>query len=373
MDSGKMRVDTVRFQRNYQMLNEMIEQKQNALNESVGFPVNVGSSKDLKALFIDKCHCDPLRMNLKSGRLSFAKDVIERMDTPYTTPVLEMKSLVAVQKYFKIAERSISPSGYIDFSLVVGTTGRLYAKDPCVMSFPAEIRECIVPEPGRIFLAGDYVNQELTIIAHIVGEHGLIQDIRAGFDPFSVIAQESGVARDDVKTTTYAFMYGSKPEHIAVKMMRTVDEINGILGAIFRRYPRLSEWSKIPAYVNEVGRSQTLFGDEYVIDTNDYDRDKQIRRAVNMIPQGTAAGILKRVIDQVVRKPLTYWRFVVPVHDMVLVEVDVDRVNECSVELRSIMQSFLNGDLTVKMSLGTNWREAWEASPDLEFGGSSEE
>lgn len=373
MEPGRLRVDVEKFRRNHQILIDMIAEKQVRLNEAAGFPVNVGSSKDLKALFIDKCHCDPIKMNLKSGRLSFAKDIIEKMDTPYTESVLELKSLNAVEKYFKIADRTIDPTGHITFQWVDGVTGRLYAKEPCVISFPGEVRECIIPEDGKIFLSGDYVNQELSIIAHIVGEQGLINDIKAGADPFTVISEGLGVLRDDVKTCVYAFMYGSKPEHIATKLYRPVTEVNAILAGVFSRYPLLKEWAKTAAYVDQEGRSRTIFGDEYVIDQSDYDHDKQVRRAVNHIAQGSAAGVLRRLIDKLNLRPVTFWRFVVAAHDCVVVECDRDRVHECSTELRSIMEDFLNGDLMVKMSIGTNWREAWEGTGDVESSGVYEE
>jgi DNA polymerase I-like protein with 3'-5' exonuclease and polymerase domains len=310
-------------------------------------------------------------MNLKTGRLSFAKDILEKMDTPYTEAVLELKSLNAVEKYFKIADRTIDPTGHITFQWVDGITGRLYAKEPCVISFPGEVRECIIPEEGKIFLSGDYVNQELSIIAHIVGEHQLINDIKAGLDPFTVISEAMSVVRDDVKTCIYAYMYGSKPEHIATKLYQPIEKVNAILTGVFSRYPQLKEWAKTATYVDQEGRSRTLFGDEYVIDRGDYDHDKQVRRAVNHIAQGSAAGVLRRLIDKINLRSTSFWRFVVAAHDCVVVECDRDRVHECSTELRSIMEDFLNGDLTVKMSIGTNWREAWES--DVESSGVHEE
>lgn len=361
MDKGKLRVNLETFNQNWESLNKEIAIAEGSLNEVAGFPVNVGSAKDLEELFCKKYGVKPLRVGVKSGRISFSKEVIEAWDTPVTRQVIDLKSMKGSLKYFAIAKKFlVEKDGYgeIEFDWSEeATTGRLYAKDPSVMSFPEQVREAIIPKPGNIFIAADYVNQELAIIAHILGDRQMIEDIRSGRDPFTVLAELTGAPRDKIKVMIYALMYGSKPEHIPEKVLMEPNQASFILGRIFAYYPSLHRWLEMAKKVDAQGYAETLFGDRYTLDQSNPDHEKEIRRGVNFIAQGTAAGILRRVLPQI---PPTNLEFVVCVHDSILTETEEFDAVRGTQEVRRVMEDVLDGDLTVKIKIGYTWKEVWK-------------
>lgn len=361
---GQFRVDLVKFRKNHGALLEKITHSQTALNEMAGFPVRVGSSNDLKMLFIDKYKMDPLQMNLKSGRLSFSKDVVRKYETPATPLVMDLKSYHGIEKYFRIAEKafhSVTPTeARINFDIQEESkTGRVYAQNPSVMSFPADIRECIIPEEGNVFIGADFVAEELTIMAVTVGARKFLDLIKAGTDIMTMLAEKSGVARHDVKTVVYAYMYGAKMDWIGKKLLLSPEQVKAVLAAFYETSPEFSAWHMVRDAVVRFGGSKTLIsGRSYSIDTNNPDQEEEIRRAVNFVIQGTAADILRGVIDWVVSKP--YFKLKIFVHDSVVVEVDPNILEMASAELKKHMVSYLGNSFAVDLKVGQTWRQAWE-------------
>src|SRR4029077_4975970 len=73
-------------------------------------------------------------------------------------------------------------------------TGRLSSSDPNLQNIPARtasglrIRSAFVPEPGWVFLASDYSQVELRVLAHLCGDAELQAAFRAGEDIHRVTA-----------------------------------------------------------------------------------------------------------------------------------------------------------------------------------------
>src|SRR6266487_1235933 len=106
---------------------------------------------------------------------------------------------------------------------MVAVTGRLSSSQPNVQNIPIRtelgrrIRAAFVPESGWRFVAADYSQIELRILAHVSGEESLVEAFRAGEDIHQRTAAEVfGVAvtavvaeqRAVAKTTNFAVIYG---------------------------------------------------------------------------------------------------------------------------------------------------------------------
>ena len=72
------------------------------------------------------------------------------------------------------------------FNQLVAATGRLSSSSPNLQNIPIRtelgrrIRAAFVPEPGWRFVAADYSQIELRILAHVSGEESLLAAFRAG-------------------------------------------------------------------------------------------------------------------------------------------------------------------------------------------------
>lgn len=329
--------------------------KQRELNISVGFACNANSAKDLYKVFIEKYKQVPIKLR-KGGRPSFSSDVVRKYDTPVTELVLKMKNLMAREKYLRIFEKHVD-QGYIHYSWQMkSVTGRIYAEKPNVLSFPGELRKCIIPESDKVYIGFDIKNEELTIIAYLTECRGLIDDIKAGSDVFGELSAATGVARHDVKTAVYAYAYGSDSSRIASKIYEKEEIVDRVLALLYKKYPELSKWRKVPQQVEAAGHSTSIYGETYTIDKNSPDLNKEVRRAVNFIVQSSAASILKNFIKQFSESDVN-GSIKVCVFDSVVIETE--RPEDVRHFVKEFFSKCLSGILQYDLKQGKSWYEVW--------------
>jgi len=357
-------VDEAIFNSNWEAIKVRAAEQQVALDKAAGFSVNSGSRIDLEALLIEKLGFEPQftkskKVNFtRKRRPSFAKEVLATYDHPIARQLTEIRSTLAVDKAFRFTEPTIN-DGSITYGIQPeSVTGRIYGEKPPVHALPAEIREAIFPETDHTFIVADYKSQELCIIAHICGCKKLLDELKAGVDIMEELAYE-GFDREKVKVAIYAYMYGSIPEHMAYNLNIPIDQIKTFLETLFKRYPEFSKWMDCRDQVNKQGWSETIFGDRYTVNIRKPEkRDEEVRRALNFIAQGSAAGSLYRAIQGVAaEKDLTVK---VGTFDALLIQCPTVSVSDCIDKVQNIFDGVLPGVLQAKVTHGSNWREAWK-------------
>ncbi|MFW6202619.1 MAG: DNA polymerase I, partial [Gemmatimonadota bacterium] len=115
---------------------------------------------------------------------------------------------------------------HTSFNQTVASTGRLSSSEPNLQNIPirtdlgAEIRRGFVPAAGHKFIAADYSQIELRILAHLSGETALVEAFRRGVDihrqtaalVFDVLPEEvTADMRAAAKTINFATIYGIGP------------------------------------------------------------------------------------------------------------------------------------------------------------------
>jgi len=350
MESGRLRLDLEQFGVNYETVRAELDTYQVELDDLAGFSVNVNSPKDLEKVFIDKYGMTPMKVNVKSGRMSFAKEVIEQYDTPATRLVITVKSLKSELKYFESVS-TLRDGEYLNFEWAEESkSGGLYAKNPAVLSFPQRLREVIIPEEGNVFVMGAYRFQDLSIIAHVLGDQKLLEDIRAGRNIISVLSQHTETPGNVIYSILQEFVRGAAPDHIATKVFLDPIKVNFILGRVFNYYPVLKGWLDKPKQVLEQGCADTLFGERYNLDESNHDREKEARVGVNYIGQGSAAHILREAM-----KKLSAYTIKLTIHSAIIVEVSPIEVEKALQDLQESMLSILPEAMTVRTSTGPSW------------------
>lgn len=350
MENGRLRLDVETFANNFESVKAKLMVKQGELDALAEFPVNTNSPKDLEKLFITKYGMEPMKVNVGSGRISFAKEVIEQYDTPATQLVIDVRALKSAVKYFESVEK-LRDGEYLSFEWAEESKSRrLYAKNPAVMSFPQVLRDAIIPEPGKVFVMGSYQFQDLSVIAHLVGEQTLLNDIREGKNIIAVLAQKSETKSSVIYNIMQEFMRGATPEHIATKVFLDPIKVHFILGRIFNCYPGLQVWMNMPKQVLEQGYADSIFGERYNLDESNHDREKESRVGVNFIGQTSSAQILREALQK-----LSEYKLVLTVHSNIIVEVFPAEVEKAIQDLQEIMLSILPESLTVRTSFGPSW------------------
>jgi len=115
--------------------------------------------------------------------------------------------------------RLVTSEGRIHHHCSVSTnTFRCAHRKPNLGQVPAdkEFRELFTASPGKVMVGADLSGIELRMLAHYLGRYdgGRYADILLNDDIHQVNADKIGITRRQVKTVTYAFLYGAGNEKI---------------------------------------------------------------------------------------------------------------------------------------------------------------
>ena len=113
----------------------------------------------------------------------------------------------------------VTGEGRIHHHCSVSTnTFRCAHRKPNLAQVPAdkEFRELFTASPGKVMVGADLSGIELRMLAHYLGRYdgGRYADILLNDDIHQVNADKIGITRRQVKTVTYAFLYGAGNEKI---------------------------------------------------------------------------------------------------------------------------------------------------------------
>ena len=355
----RLRVDLDLFRQKHNQLGTAIIQNQLLLNDKAGFSVNINKVAHLQQIFADQ---PVIKYNLKRRTPSFSKDVIKRFESPFSSLILKLKTLYAEERYYQYLSKALDGE-YFAFSFrQEPLIGRIYAKDPPVMSFPLSLRECIVPEKNAKFLYIDFKSLHLCIIAYLLGDSSFISDVKQGKDVFQSISFSLSCEREDVKTTLYAFFYEADPLSLSKRLFGNDHSVYKILDVFFDQYPVMRGWQQVKEECRRSGFSETLlYKRRYTINRSEPDYEREVRRAINFITAGTEAEVLRELLKALLRLSYSVRIFV---HDAVLVEADVDHLPETQQGLYNIASSFFQNSLPFCIRVGDNWAQVCDRRMD---------
>ena len=262
-------------------------------------------------------------------------------------------------------------------------TGRLSSSDPNLQNIPArteagrKIRTAFVPRTGHVFLACDYSQVELRVLAHLTGDPGLVAAFRAGEDihrhtaakVFDVLPDlVSDQMRRRAKAVNFGILYGMSEMRLAREQGMSRAEARKFIQAYFERF------EKVRGYIDQVreralrdGAVSTMFGRVRLFpqlkqNLNHNVREQALRGAVNTTIQGTAADLMKLAM-------LAVWHelkaaslksgMLLQVHDELLLEVPQGEIEQISELVPRVMQDVhrLDVPLVVDRKIGKNWLE----------------
>jgi DNA polymerase-1 len=265
-------------------------------------------------------------------------------------------------------------------------TGRLSSSDPNLQNIPVQsqeggrIRSAFIPEPGNFFIAADYSQIELRLLAHLSGDQNLIHAFREGYDIHSSTAREiMGLSKDQEvpselrrigKTINFGIVYGMGAFRLGRELGIPVNQASQYITNYFNRYPKVKEYfAKLEDTALTSGEVQTIFGRKRVIgsiDTSGRDQGFAMRAAINAPLQGSAADIIKLAmikVDQLLKQRYPEAKLILQIHDELLIEAP-DRGEQANKELIQAIVKAMESALTISVPLkvdagsGYNWQEA---------------
>ena len=169
------------------------------------------------------------RLNVKLSKITTTGkpiiDEITLMEINIPFSIQCAKCLTIKKKLGMISEgvnawnRLVTSEGKIHHHCSVSTnTFRCAHRKPNLAQCPAdkEFRELFTASPGKVMVGADLSGIELRMLAHYLGRYdgGRYADILLNDDIHQVNADKIGITRRQVKTVTYAFLYGAGNEKI---------------------------------------------------------------------------------------------------------------------------------------------------------------
>ena len=265
----------------------------------------------------------------------------------------------------------------------VAATGRLSSSDPNLQNIPTRselghrVRQAFTVPEGSVFLACDYSQIELRLLAHLSGDEHLVAAFNSGADfHAATAARVFGVPVDEVtpqlrsraKAVNFGIVYGQQAYGLATSLKIGRAEAQEMIDRYFDAYPGVRAYlDESVRLAHERGWATTMYGRKRHI-KEFRQKNKQLiafgeRTAMNHPMQGTAADIIKIAMVQVerrLREEGLASRLVLQIHDELDLEVPVGELEAASELVRSTMEGVaqLKVPLIAEVSYGSNWAEA---------------
>lgn len=257
------------------------------------------------------------------------------------------------------------------FKIIGTTSGRLSSSEPNLQQIPktsvdANIKKQLVAPNGKLYMALDYSQAELRIMAHLSGDETYLEAFAKGQDPhLAIAANKYGVSYDEAnkaysdeqhpdyklwknrrkqaKQICFGIIYGIQKKLLAVKLsdpkagiIVTPDEAQQQLNEFFQEHPKIKKFmiNQEKVLVRH-GYIKSLFGRKrrlpQVYSDNEQEAAYAVRLSVNMPCQSAASDMT------LFASILNYWKMrqgILPympetctVHDAVYYLADPQDVN----------------------------------------------
>ncbi|MDG5499819.1 DNA polymerase I [Marinobacter sp. BGYM27] len=389
MEQRGVMINASTLRNHSQELAERMAELEKAAHDEAGETFNLGSPKQLQAIFYDKLGLPVIKKTPK-GAPSTAEPVLQELAHDYPLPklILEHRSLSKLKSTYtdRLPEMINMRTGRVHTSYhqAVTATGRLSSSEPNLQNIPIRseqgrrIRQAFVAPEGYQLVAADYSQIELRIMAHLSGDKGLLKAFAEGQDIHKATAAEVfGASLDEVtsdqrrsaKAINFGLIYGMSAFGLGRQLGIARKVAQEYIDLYFNRYPGVLKYmDDIRARAHDQGFVETLYGRRlYLPEINA--RNKQLqqaaeRTAINAPMQGTAADIIKRAMvtveDWLLDSHPNDARMVMQVHDELVLEVKASKVDEVIEGLTQRMSGAaeLEVPLLVEAGVGDNWDEA---------------
>ncbi|MCP4361911.1 MAG: DNA polymerase I [Chloroflexi bacterium] len=364
------------------------------IHEIAGEPFNINSTQQLSdVLFVTLDFPKEGLKKTKSGYFSTAAAVLQGLKqteqekkTGIINHILEFRELGKLKSTYvdALPEMVNKEDGRIhtSFNQTGAITGRLASSNPNLQNIPIrsqvgqQIRRGFVANPGHHFLACDYSQVELRVLAHISQDAALLEAFREDQDihrataaaVYSIEPEEVTYnQRRFAKAVNFGLIYGMGAFRLARDSDLTLAEAENYIAEYFARFPGIQtyldetkEKAKKEGYVETLlGRRRyfPVFGGS-MTGANRQAWLRAEREAVNHPIQGTAADIVKLAMIDLHEKLASYEaQMLLQVHDELLLELpdkELEVVQSLVVDTMSGAYQ-LDVPLKVDASVGRTW------------------
>lgn len=269
------------------------------------------------------------------------------------------------------------------YNQTITATGRLSSSDPNLQNIPTRselgrtVKTAFSAGEGSVFLAVDYSQIELRLLAHLSGDEHLVRAFNEGEDfhaetaarVFGVpVSEVTPDLRSRAKAVNFGIVYGQQAYGLSQSLHISMAEARDMIDRYYEAYPGVRTFlDNVVARAKQTGYAETMYGRRRHIPElkakNPQLRGFGERTAMNHPMQGTAADIIKIAMARVSRR-LEEEDFaahmILQVHDELDFECPVDEVERLTVMVRDVMEHVvdLRVPLIAEASTGITWADA---------------
>ncbi len=387
MELAGVRIDTAYLNQISEEFGKILQKAEAQIYELAGEDFNINSPKQLGEILFNKLGMKSTKKT-KSG-LSTSLDVLEELALEHELPrkILDYRSIYKLKStYVDTLPNLVNPrTGRIhtSYNQAVAATGRLSSSDPNLQNIPIrteegrKIRKAFVPDEGYVFVAADYSQIELRIMAHVSGDERLTAAFSAGEDIHAITAASvfecspahvTPEMRRKAKAINFGIMYGMGAFKLAGQIGVGMKMAKQYLEDYYQTYSGVRRYmEEVPERATKDGYVTTILGRKrFLPDLNNPNRIAQQaarRVAINTPMQGSAADLMKLAMIRVHRalqESRMSARMILQVHDELIVEVKKDAAKDAAALLKKEMEGVypLSVPLLVEVATGNNWDEA---------------
>lgn len=269
------------------------------------------------------------------------------------------------------------------YNQTITATGRLSSSDPNLQNIPTRselgrtVKTAFSAGEGSVFLAVDYSQIELRLLAHLSGDEHLVRAFNEGEDfhaetaarVFGVpVSEVTPDLRSRAKAVNFGIVYGQQAYGLSQSLHISMAEARDMIDRYYEAYPGVRTFlDNVVARAKQTGYAETMYGRRRHIPElkakNPQLRGFGERTAMNHPMQGTAADIIKIAMTRVSRR-LEEEGFaahmILQVHDELDFECPIDEVERLTTMVRDVMEHVvdLRVPLIAEASTGITWADA---------------
>ncbi|MBI5421122.1 MAG: DNA polymerase I [Parcubacteria group bacterium] len=391
---AEMEVRGIRLDRDRLVeLRERVDQEIKDLEENI-FKVsessfNVSSPKQLSEVLFTllKLPTKGIRKTPGGALSTDASELTKLKDThPIIDFVLRYRELTKLKTtYIDALPKLVDEASgrlHTTFNQTGTGTGRLSSSEPNLQNIPAQgeeahlLRSAFIPLSGYTFLACDYSQLELRIVAALSQDKKMVEAFLSGRDIHATTAAEvnhitleevTPELRRHAKTLNFGMVYGMGARAFAESSGLTPTEAKRFIKEYFENFEGIKTYQdSIIAFAKTYGYVKTETGRRRylpdIVSGNPKFQSQAERAAINMPTQGLAADIMKLAMIKVARwikenKYKDSAKLLLSIHDEMVFEVKDDMVEEVVPEIKRIMENAfqLSVPVIVDVKIGKNW------------------
>ncbi|XP_052497754.1 DNA polymerase nu [Budorcas taxicolor] len=414
MESHRIRVNKEEMERTSALLGSRLKELEREAHFVAGERFLITSNHQLREILFGKlrlhllCPQDTLPTTGLRRLPSTSEAVLNALQDLHPLPkiILEYRQVHKLKSTFVDGLLACMKKGAVSSTWnQTGTvSGRLSAKHPNIQGIskhPIQItkpqnfkgdedelsispRMAFVSSEGHTFLAADFSQIELRILAHLSGDPELLKLFQESErdDVFSTLTSQwkdispervTHADREQTKKVVYAVVYGAGKDRLAACLGVPVQEAARFLESFLQKYKKIKDFTQATiARCQQTGYVESIMGRRRPlprIQAHDPQlRAQAERQAVNFVVQGSAADLCKmamiRVFTAVATSPTLTARLLAQIHDELLFEVEDSQLPEFTALVQGTMEALqhvpalelqLQVPLKVSLSVGRSW------------------